>query len=155
MRQFLFAALILLVGILCSTMLAFGLASTWRSFNTDWLIPLVFLPAIGVALGCRLAHKVSKGQDPWPITDSGGRILFVLLGAVGSAASSYFVYIAISSVWFDAGFMDMALSPSHIQVFAETNKYGQHTSSPVVSAVIGLLAGSYGTFRMVKEKWFD
>ena len=154
MRQFLFAASIMLVGVLGSTALAFGLANTWRSFNDHWLIPLVFLPAIGVAMGCWLAHKASQGQDPWPITDSGGRVLFVLLGAVGSVAASYLVYIAISSVWFNADFIEMVLSPSLIKNFTETNKFGQHESSPISNAVIGLLAGSYGTFRLIKEKPF-
>lgn len=155
MRQFIFAVLGMLLAILASTLLAFGLATAWKSFSDHWLIPLVFLPSIGVAIGCWLAHKVSKGQDPWPIVRSGERILFVLLGAVGSAVASYFVYIAISSVWFDAGFMAMVFSPSRIQVFTETNKFGNHASSPLINTIIGMVAGSYGTFRMIRETWFD
>ncbi|CAK0760930.1 membrane hypothetical protein [uncultured Gammaproteobacteria bacterium] len=151
MRQFLFAMVNLLLGLVLSTIFAFVLASNWRSFSDRWMIPLVFLPAIGVALGCWLAHKFSKGQDPWPITSSGGKILYTSLGAVGAAAASYCAYIAISSVWFEADFLDMLLSPSHIQQFVKNDKFGQHESSFVGSAIIGLLAGSYGTYRFITD----
>lgn len=155
MRQSFFATSIMLVGVCLSTALAFVLASTWHAFNDNWLIPLAFLPAMGVAVGCWLANRSSQGQDPWPITGSGDRIKFVLIGAAGSVVASYLVYVAISSVWFKADFMGMVLAPSSIQTFSKTNKFGQHESSPIAHAVIWLLAGSYGTFRLIKEKLTD
>ncbi len=152
MRQFTIATIVMLLGMAFSVVCAWLLASTWQSFSDRWLIPVAFLPAIGVAVGCWLAHQSSKGRDPWPIVRTDDRIRFVLLGAIGSAAASYLVYITISSVWFEVDFIEMALNPSHIKAYFETNKYGQHESGLITNMVIGVLAGAYGTFRLIKEK---
>ncbi|MBI3828451.1 MAG: hypothetical protein HY291_02985 [Planctomycetes bacterium] len=155
MRQILFATVLMLVGMVLATLFAFFLASTWSSFSDRWLIPITFLPAIGVATGCWLSHKTSNEQDPWPITTTGGRLLYTLLGALGSAAAGYFVYIALSAAWFHADFFEMALDPSKIKTFSETTKYGQHESTPVGNIFISLFVGAYGTFRLIKEKLTD
>ena len=155
MRQFIYATMTMLVGIMLATLAGFGLAHLWRSFNTLWLTPLVFLPALGVAEGCWLAHRSSQGQDPWPITHWGKRTLLVLLGALGSLVATYLVYLALSSVWFEANFTEMALTPSAIRAFSETNRYGTHSSDLTVQLILGLLAGTYGTFRFIREEWFQ
>jgi hypothetical protein len=153
MRRFLYPVLLMLVGVLVSTLLAFALASVWRSFNKLWLMPLVLLPAGGVAAGCWLAHRLSGGLDPWPITNWAGRILLVLVGSLGSAAASYLVYIAISAVWFNLDFFEMVFSPSSIRSFSGSNRFGQHEQSLATNLIVGLLVGSFATFRFIREAW--
>lgn len=154
MRRIFYPILTMLLGVLVSTLLAFALASAWRSFDRLWLIPLAFLPSMGVALGCWLAHRLSGGRAPWPITSWFDRTLLVLLGAVGSVAASYFVYIAISSAWFGGSFTEMVFTPSTIQTFSESSRFGQHERSIVLNLVIGLLVGSYGTFHLIRAELF-
>lgn len=155
MRQFLFATVLMLIGIVLSTVLAFVMASNWSSFSDRWLIPLTFLPAIGVATGCWLSHKTSNAQDPWPITTTGGRVVFTLLGSVGSILAGFLVYVSISSAWFSTDFFEMAFNPSQIKTFTETTKTGQREFSPYANMFVSFFAGTYGTFRLIKEKLMD
>ena len=153
MRRVLYPILGILLGVLISTIFAFALASLWRSFDRLWLLPLMLLPAGGVAAGCWSAHRLSGGVDPWPITAWTDRTLLVLLGAVGSIAASYFVYIAISSVWFNNNFFEMVFSPSQITSFSGKDRFGQHERSLALHLIMGFLVGTFTTFRLIREKW--
>jgi hypothetical protein len=113
----------------------------------------MLLPAGGVAAGCWSAHKLSGGSAPWPITAWIDRALLVFLGAMGSVAASYFVYIAISSVWFNSNFFEMVFSPSQITSFSGKNRFGLHQRDIAVDLIMGLLVGSFATFRFIREEW--
>ncbi|MCW8131868.1 MAG: hypothetical protein KIS92_16090 [Planctomycetota bacterium] len=155
MRQALIASFLMLAGVVLATVIAFQMASHWRSISHYWLMIPAFLPSIGVATGAWLSHKRSKGEDPFPIQTRGRYWAFVLLGALGSALSGYLVYIAISSAWFETDIVELIFDPSKIREYTETGKYGSHSASVGANTIMGFVIGTIATARLIREKLID
>jgi hypothetical protein len=89
MRQLGIAAVLGVVGMLLAAVLVRFVAAGTTSIADSWSTAGAVLPVFGVVIGAVLSHRLSRGADPWPITDRARRIPFALLGGVLGALTWY------------------------------------------------------------------
>jgi len=148
------AALGGIVGMAFAAMLVRFVAAGDTSISENWLVAGAVLPVIGVVLGAVLAHQISGGVDPWPVTSLMRRIPFAILGGVLGALTWYICYALLSSIWNHQDFWQLALNPLTIPALTSERAGANVTEAPVLMyVIIGLVAGVLVTDSAIKRKW--
>jgi membrane associated rhomboid family serine protease len=154
MRQLTFAALGGIAGMAIAAILVRYVAAGDTSISENWLVAGAVLPVFGVVLGTVLAHRLSSGVDPWPVTTLARRIPFAILGGVLGALTWYVCYTTLSSIWNHLNFWQLALNPATIPALSSQHESASATSAPILMyVVIGLVAGAWVTDSAIKRKW--
>ena len=146
MRQIAIAAVLGIVGMALAALGVRFIAAGTTSISDHWLVAGAVLPVFGVVLGAVVAHRLSDGADPWPITDRGRRIPFAVLGGLLGGLTWYVCYVMLAALWNNQDFWALTLSSRH--------RSGVATSAPaLLYVVLGLLAGAWVTDSAIKKKW--
>ena len=154
MRQIAIAAVLGIVGMVLAALGVRFIAAGTTSISDHWLVAGAVLPVFGVVLGAVLAHRLSDGADPWPITERGRRIPFAFLGGLLGGLTWYVCYVMLAALWNNQDFWALLLDPSAIPTLSSRHRSGVATSAPaLLYVVLGLLAGAWLTDSAIKKKW--
>jgi hypothetical protein len=154
MRQLVFAAALGLIGVILAGILVRIVGAGSTSISENWLTAGAVLPVFGVVVGVVLAHRLSGGADPWPITAFSRRIPFAVLGGVLGALTWYGCYVMLAAMWNDQSILTLLLDPSSIPGLSSAGHDGMSFDAPVsLYVVIGLVAGAFVTDSAIRRKW--
>ncbi len=98
MRSRAIVYLLAVAGAYCAVGVVQLLAHYARLVSTHWLTAAALLPTLSAATGAIVAHKLSSGKDPWPVTDFSERFLFALIVAVIGGLTVYVSYVHLSAL---------------------------------------------------------
>lgn len=153
MRQLGIAALLGIVGSALAAVLVRVIAAGTTSLSENWLIAGSILPVLGVVLGAILAHRISGGVDPWPVTPFSRRIPFAIVGGILGSLTWYASYVELSALWNNQNFLALVLHPSAVPTLSSTNGSGPATDvSILMYPILGLLIGAWVTDTAIKRK---
>jgi hypothetical protein len=154
MRQIGIAAAFGMVGTVLAALGVRFVAAGTTSISDHWLVAGAVLPIFGIVLGAVLAHRLSGGADPWPITERSRRIPFAVLGGLLGGLTWYVCYVTLASLWNGQDFWALLFDPSTIPTLSSRRRSGVATSAPALLYVgIGLVAGAWITDYAIKKKW--
>jgi hypothetical protein len=154
MRQLGIAGAFGIIGVIAAGLLVRFIAAGTTSISDGWLVAGAVLPVFGVVFGAFMSHRVSGGEDPWPITERGRRIPFAVLGGLLGALTWYVCYALLSALWSNQDFWALLTDPSQLSTLSSQRRGGTATNTSVLMYVgIGLIAGAWVTDSAIKRKW--
>jgi glycerol uptake facilitator-like aquaporin len=145
MRQLAIATAFGLAGVVVAVLVVGYVAKGNDSISDRWLVA-----------GTVLGHRLSKGRDPWPITELRKRIPYIVVGAIIGALTWYACYVQLAAVWNQADYWTLFLDPQSIPTLGKTGGSGHSTAAPILMYIlIGVVAGGWITNWAIKTKWTE